>query len=219
MIIAIDGPTGTGKTTVAREVARRLSFKYFDTGAMYRSLTHALLKAHVDIKDEAALLKFLETFDFSFEGDRYFVSKEEVTDFIRQGEVTAFVSAVSAIPVVRQKLVMLQRTLANQGPAVVEGRDIGTVVFPDAEVKIFLTGRPEVRAKRRFLELTRKYPEKSLGLTCEEVQKSLEKRDAMDSSRDLSPLRQARNAIVIDTSDLSIQQVVDKIVEIIHGLK
>lgn len=216
MIIAIDGPTGTGKTTVARALARKLSLPYFDTGAMYRSLTYALLKAKIDVNDETALKDFLKTFDFTFEGDRYFVKGEEVTAFIRQSQVTQAVSPISAIPLVREKLVSLQRQLGERGSAVFEGRDIGTVVFPKAEIKIFLTGRPEVKARRRFLEFKEKYPEKSQGLTLEKVLNDLEKRDALDSSRDLSPLCQAKDAICIDTSDLTIEEVVFKILEIVQ---
>lgn len=223
MIITIDGPIATGKSTIAKALAREIGYIYFDTGAMYRCVTYGILKHQINFDDPESLKHFLDTFSFEIKikhGDRhYFVDQEDVTDRIRLDEVTTAVSKVSAIRSVREKLVALQREHAVGVNAVFEGRDMGTVVFPDAQVKIFLTGRPEVRAKRRFDELKNKYPEESKDLTLEKALEDLNRRDKYDTTREESPLKQAPDALVIDTSDLSVEEIIFRILEFKDTMK
>lgn len=223
MIITIDGQIATGKSTVAKKLAQEIGFIYFDTGAMYRCATYGALKEHVNVDDPAQLDEFLKRFTFDIKirrGDRfYYVGDEDVTDKIRGHEVTAFVSKVSAIPAVRKKLVETQQKYAQGVNAVFEGRDMGTVVFPDAFVKVFLTGRLDVRAKRRFDELKAKYPKDSENLTLEQAEADIIKRDNYDMSRETSPLCQAPDAFVVDTSDLTVDEIVFNILEYKDSLK
>lgn len=218
MIITIDGPIATGKSTIAKRLAHEVGFIYFDTGAMYRCLTYGVLKHKVNIEDPNALNEFLNHFRFEIKvkhGDRtYLVDDEDVTLKIRGSEVTSAVSKVSAIPAVREKLVALQREWAVGVNAVFEGRDMGSIVFPQAQLKIFLTGRPEVRAARRFAELREKFPEETANLTVQKVQEEIEARDAYDSDREASPLKQAEDACVVDTSDLTLDEIILKILEL-----
>lgn len=217
MIITIDGPIATGKSTIAKRLAYDIGFIYFDTGAMYRCLTYAILKHKVNAEDPNALADFLSNFKFEIKikhGERfYYVDDEDVSLKIRGAEVTSAVSKISAIAAVREKLVALQREWAVGVNAVFEGRDMGSVVFPQAQLKIFLTGRPEVRAARRFAELREKFPEETKDLTVQKVQEEIEARDAYDSKREISPLRQADDACVIDTSDLTLDEIILKILE------
>jgi CMP/dCMP kinase len=223
MIITIDGPIATGKSTLAKTLAHEIGFIYFDTGAMYRCVAYGILKNKININDPAQLKEFLNLFKFDIKikhGERrYFVDEVDVTDKIRLREVTSAVSQSSAKPEVREKLVALQRQFAVGVNAVFEGRDMGTVVFPDAQVKIFLTGRPEVRAKRRFDELKLKYPEETKDLTLEQALEDLNQRDSYDTSREISPLKQASDALVIDTSDLTIEEIIFKILEFKDSMK
>lgn len=223
MIITIDGPVATGKSGVARKLAESIGFVFFDTGAMYRSLTYGILKHKINIHQPEQLQQFLDHFKFEIKnlrGERlYFSEGEEITQKIRGIEVTQAVSEVSANKSVRDKLIEIQRQLAVGVNAVFEGRDMGTFVFPDAALKIFLTGRDEVRAKRRFDEWKSKFPEETKTLTLEKCLEDLNKRDAYDSSREHSPLCQAKDAYVIDTSDLTIDEVVYRILEIKDSLK
>lgn len=218
MIITIDGSIATGKSTIARKLALEVGYIYFDTGAMYRSLTYALMKNGVSLDDEEAIKDFLSSFTFEIKikhGERhYYVGDEDVTNVIRTPEVTGNVSKVSALGFVREKLVELQRTLALGVNAVFEGRDMGSVVFPQADLKIFLTGRPEVRAKRRYDELQKKFPELMKGITLEQCLKEINERDSYDMHRENSPLIKADNAFEVDTSDLTPDEVVFKILEI-----
>lgn len=211
MIITIDGPAGTGKTTVARRVAECLHFAYFDTGAMYRIVSWMILQEKVDLTDDLSIRRILEAFleKFQIEGGRYYVGDKDVTQEIRMQEVTAFVSPVSTLPAVREVLSKLQRAFAQRGDAVFEGRDMGTVVFPDAEIKIFLTARPEIRAQRRLAELLAKNP----NLNEEQVLADIMRRDTIDSTRAIAPLRCPEDAYQIDTSDYSIDEVIDKILQ------
>lgn len=217
MIITIDGPIATGKSTIAIRLAREIGFIFFDTGAMYRCLTYGVLKQHVNIDDPKALEEFLKNFNFEIKikhGDRhYLVEGEDVSLKIRGAEVTAAVSKISALPAVREKLVALQREWAIGVNAVFEGRDMGTVVFPKAELKIFLTGRPEVRAARRYAELRSKFPVETTNLTVEKILEEINARDAYDMQRENSPLKQADDACVVDTSDLSLDEIILKILE------
>lgn len=223
MIITIDGQIATGKSTIAKTLAREIGYIYMDTGAMYRCLTYAVLKKHIDVDNPEELAKFLREFKFvmriKHEAKHYFVDNEDVTDKIRLGDVTAAVSKVSAIKEVREKLVALQRELAEGVNCVIEGRDMGTTVFPEAGLKVFLTGRPEVRAKRRFDELKSKFPEESANLTIEQTLKEINERDHYDMNRSISPLKQPAGAFVVDTSDKSIQDIVLEILEYKDSLK
>lgn len=223
MIITIDGPIATGKSTIAKTLAREIGFIYFDTGAMYRCVAYAVLKKGIDVDDLKQLEALLK--DFSFEvkhhlGEKqYLIEGVDVTNEIRSESVTGSVSKVAAIREVREKLVALQREWATGVNAVFEGRDMGTVVFPEAEIKVFLTGRPEVRAQRRFDELRKKFPEETKDLTLQQALEDINRRDTSDSSREISPLIQAPDAFVVDTSDLSIEEIVFKILEYKDTLK
>ncbi|MFA6916392.1 MAG: (d)CMP kinase [Parachlamydiales bacterium] len=218
MIITIDGSIATGKSTIARKLAQEIGYIYFDTGAMYRSLACVLMKNHVNLDDAEAIRSFLPFFDFDIKirhGERcYLVNNEDVTLAIRTPEVTNNVSKVAALPFVREKLVDLQRHLALGVNAVFEGRDMGSVVFPEADLKIYLTGRPEVRAKRRYDELQKKFPELMKDVTLEQCLEEINTRDNYDMKREASPLIKAENAFEVDTSDLSPDEVVFKILEI-----
>lgn len=217
MIITIDGPIATGKSTIAKKLAASIGFIYFDTGAMYRCCTYSVIKNHVNIDNPEELQRFLDAFDFDIKvklGDkRYFVNGEDVTNAIRLDEVTSQVSRVSANREVREKMMQLQREHAQGVNAVFEGRDMGTVVFPEAQLKIYLTGRNEVRAKRRYEEMKAKFPEESKDLTEEKVLQDLLARDEYDTNRDISPLRKAADACEVDTSDMTLDEIVFKILE------
>lgn len=217
MIITIDGPVATGKSTIAKKLAESIGYIYYDTGAMYRAVALQALRKKIDINDLNALDELLKTFDFRIKFNRgersYVLNGEDITNDIRTEEVSNFASKVSAIPQVREKLVQLQRSLAQGLNAVFEGRDMGTIVFPDASLKIYLTGRDDVRAKRRFEELKVKYPDTCQNLTMDQVLKDLHDRDEFDMNRPISPLKKADDAYEIDTSDLSIDEVVFKILE------
>lgn len=219
MIIAIDGPSGTGKSTVARGVAKRLGFIFFDTGAMYRSFSWHLLQQGISPSDEKAIRQAISQFRFDIQtdsegGKHYFVDGIEVSQQIRTQEISTLASQISTWPFVRQALVKIQREFGSTHSAVFEGRDMGTVVFPDAEVKIFLTARASVRADRRYRELLLKFPDLADSLSREQILREIEERDLADSSREISPLRQAADARLIDTSDLTAEQVIDRIVHL-----
>ncbi|MBP9841488.1 MAG: (d)CMP kinase [Simkaniaceae bacterium] len=198
MIITIDGPAGTGKSTVSKAVAQKLGFTYFNTGALYRALAYETDRTKKDPVEVA------RDFPFRIEGDRYFIRDQDVTEVIRSPEVTRLSSLYSAIPAVREGILHFQKTFALQGNTVFEGRDLGTVVFPSAEVKIFLTATPEKRAERRFKE--------SKGVTFEEVLEDLKERDFADTHRKVAPLKQAVDAHLIDTTNLTVNEVVDQII-------
>lgn len=225
MIITIDGPVATGKSAVAKKLAESIGYIFFDTGAMYRTVTYGILKYHIDIQQADELQQFLDQFPSKFDikivnrEKKYFFENEEVTQLIRHADVTQIVSEVSAYKSVREKLIALQRELAVGVNAVFEGRDMGTVAFPDASLKIFLTGRNEIRAKRRFDELKTKYPQDFQSLTLEQCLEDINKRDAYDTQREHSPLIQAQDAYVIDTSDWTIEEVVSLILEYKDSIK
>lgn len=217
MIITLDGKVATGKSTIAKMVAEAIGFIYFDTGAMYRALTYGLLKKNVSIEDAPPLQYFLESFTFDIKNHkghrRYFFEQEDISEAIRGEKVTSIVSSVSALRPVREKLVAIQREMAVGINAVFEGRDMGTVVFPQATLKVFLTGDSAVRAKRRYEELVTKFPEEKAHLSLESCLAEIEKRDALDSTRENSPLREPEGALVIDTTLLSPKEVVKKILD------
>lgn len=219
-VIAIDGPAGSGKSSVSREVARRLGTRYLDTGAMYRALTWAVLQRGADPDDPAQVCTVLEdvTITSGTDPDKPTITVDgiDVSGPIRGDDVTAAVSAVSAVPEVRARLVTMQRAHVAEAEngIVVEGRDIGSVVLPDATVKVFLTASPAVRAQRRAAQDER---ERDQVRDVRETQSALQARDAVDSSRAVSPLTAAQDATVLDTSDLGFADVVDAIVNLTRG--
>lgn len=217
MIITIDGPSGTGKTTVARRVADKLHFVYFDTGAMYRCFTWFVLEHNIEINDSSAIEDLLKKFTFNIVekngAKQYFVGEKNATEIIRSRPVTAHVSAVSALEQVRAYLLTIQHRFAQKQNAVFEGRDLGTVVFPNAELKIFLTADPEIRAERRLNEMLEKRSEEARALNRDQMLVDIMRRDEYDSTREIAPLRCPADALQIDTTHLSIDQVVDQIVK------
>ena len=218
MIVAIDGPAGAGKSTVAREVARRLGAAYLDTGAMYRALTLLAVRRGVAASDGEALVALARQHPVEIvptgDGDRVFVDGEDVTAEIRTPEVAALVSEVSAHPGVREQMVAAQRALMSRGNWVSDGRDVGSTVWPDAEVKVFLTASPEERARRRCAELA------VSGMELDEAQvlADVRRRDELDTTREASPLRVADGAVVIDSSDLDARDVADRVMSLVAAL-
>ena len=217
MIVAIDGPAGSGKSTVAREVARRLGFTYLDSGAMYRAVTLAALDADADLDDGLALGGLAQGLDIELrrrdeDNAQVIVDGRDVSDAIRAPRVTGASSTVAAHPDVRAALLAKQRALMAAGDYVVEGRDIGTVVAPGAPVKAFLTADPEERARRRASELERR----GLSIDRAEVRAAIEQRDMLDSTRSSAPLRRADDAELIDTTGLDAGQVADRIMELVE---
>ena len=208
-VIAMDGPGGSGKTTIARSIAMQLELPHLDTGAYYRAATVAVLRAGLDPEDSGAVVDLTEALDLRYAQGRMLLDGDDVSDEIRSEATTLAVSAVSAIPPVRARLVALQREWVTEhgGSAVVEGRDIGTVVFPDASLKLFITARPEVRAMRRAGEVA---GDREL------IRQDLVRRDTIDSSRSVAPLQRADDAIEIDTSDLSIDEVISQVLNLVH---
>lgn len=211
MVVAIDGPSGVGKSTVSRAVAAALGVPYLDTGAYYRLATLVTLRSGGNPADPAAVLRVLDGIDIDFAGGRLRVDGSDVSAELRSPEVTAAVSVVAAHTEVRAAVVELQRdwVARHGGDAVVEGRDIGTVVFPEAPIKVFLTADPDVRARRRAAD-----PEAE-GHTVEGILEQIARRDQADSSRETSPLRAADDAVTIDTSELSIADVVRQILDLV----
>ncbi|ORW70188.1 (d)CMP kinase [Mycobacterium saskatchewanense] len=217
VVVAIDGPAGTGKSSVSRGLARALDARYLDTGAMYRMVTLAVLRAGVDPTDAEAVASVAAaarmSVDYDPAGDRYYLDNEDVSVEIRGDEVTRAVSAVSSVPAVRKRLVALQRAMAEGNDSVVvEGRDIGTVVLPDAPVKIFLTASAETRARRRNDQNV------ATGLAddYDAVLADVRRRDHLDSTRAVSPLRAAPDAVVLDTSDMTETQVIAHVLDLVR---
>lgn len=211
MNIAIDGPAGAGKSTIAKLIAKKLNYVYVDTGAMYRSIALYFLENDVNDKDEVAVESACQNIDVRIayvDGEQQvFLNDKNVSKEIRQEKVGNMASVVAAKPVVRAKLLDLQRDLAAKQDVVMDGRDIGTFVLPNAEVKVYLTASVETRAMRRHLELVEKGQEADL----EQIMKDIEQRDYQDMNREIAPLKQAEDAYFLDSSDMSIDQVVDKI--------
>lgn len=214
-IIAVDGPAGSGKSTISKIVAKKLGFTYLDTGAMYRMVTYAVLKNGINLENENELIKLLNEIKLDIEKDKFYLDREDVSDVIRKEEVTNNVSKVAAIKLVREKLVYMQRDISNGKKVILDGRDIGTVVFPQAELKIFLVASPEERAKRRVKE----FLEKGIDTNYEKVLEEIKERDHMDSTRKESPLTQAEDAVLIDTSFMNIDQVSEEIIKLVENNK
>ncbi|MGA8254353.1 MAG: (d)CMP kinase [Mycobacterium sp.] len=217
IVVAIDGPAGTGKSSVSRGLAQALGARYLDTGAMYRMVTLAVLRAGVAPTDAEAVAQIASTVQMSVDddpgGDRCYLAGEDVSAEIRRDAVTRAVSAVSSVPAVRARLVDLQRRMANgAGSVVVEGRDIGTVVLPDAPVKIFLTASAETRARRRNDQNFAA----GLANDYEGVLADVRRRDHLDSTRAVSPLRAASDAVIVDTSDMTEESVIAHLLELVE---
>lgn len=208
--IAIDGPAASGKSTVAKEVAKALNYIYIDSGAMYRALTLKALRLNIDVKDEKSLVEMTKVSKITLDGVRIYLDDEDVSEAIRSIDVTNNVSAVSSYEGVREEMVNLQKEYGKMGGIVMDGRDIGTTVFPNAELKIFQIASVEERANRRYKENVKK------GIACDldTLKEEIKVRDFKDSTRSVSPLRKASDAIELDTSNLEPNEVVDKIVEL-----
>lgn len=215
MNIAIDGPAGAGKSTIAKLVADKKGFIYVDTGAMYRSIALYIIENDIDSDNEDAIKAACDNIDINIKYvDRVqhiYLNGEDVSTAIRREEVGNMASKVATKKVVREKLLNLQRELAASNDVIMDGRDIGTFVLPNAELKIYLTASVYTRAKRRFDQLVEKGETPDLG----KIEEDIEKRDYQDMHRDIAPLKQAEDAILIDTSDMTIEEVVDKIISLI----
>ncbi|MGH2405145.1 MAG: (d)CMP kinase [bacterium] len=215
-VVAIDGPLASGKSTVARGVAARLSFGYVDTGAMYRSVALVAIRRGIDLAHAASVTAVAESLGIEFRGgpngQRVILDGEDVTDAIRTPEVSDGASIVSVVPGVRAAMVATQRALGARGGVVMEGRDIGTVVFPDADVKVFLEASLESRARRRYEELRAR----GIDIDLDEVRRAQAERDRRDSTREHSPMRPAPDAIVIDTTERTAEDVVGTIIRIVQ---
>ena len=212
--IAIDGPAGAGKSTIAKKLAADLGYVYVDTGAMYRAMAYYFLQHNIDAKDENAIAAACPDVDVTITYEngeqQVLLNGENVNGVIRNEEVGNMASSTSVYPVVRKKLVELQRQLAKSADVIMDGRDIGTCVLPDAQVKIYLTASSATRAKRRYDELTEK------GVSCDlaEIEKDIIDRDYRDMHRETSPLRQAEDAVLVDSSEMNIDEVVDAIYQV-----
>lgn len=219
MKVAIDGPAGAGKSSIAKAVSKKLGFVYIDTGAMYRAVAVYAIENGIEIKEENFTQEVLDDIkiDIAYEDgtQKIYLLGKDVSERIREADVSIGASNVAVIPAVRLKLVELQRTLAEKTSVIMDGRDIGTYVLPDAEVKIFLTASSDVRAKRRLLEMK----EKGMEADFETVKRDIEYRDKNDSEREFAPLRQAEDAVLVDTSDMTIEEVINRITEIIREEK
>ena len=215
--VAIDGPAGAGKSTVAKIVSRELGYIYVDTGAMYRAIALFFLRKGISAEDRPAMEAALPEIDVSIRyvdgAQQVLLNGEDVSGLIRTEEVGNMASAASAFPPVREKLLSLQRSLAEREPVVMDGRDIGTVVLPDADTKIYLTASVEVRAKRRFKELA----EKGIAADLDEVARDIEARDYRDMHRETAPLKQAEDAVLVDSSDMTLAEVCGTILSIARG--
>ena len=206
--IAIDGPAGAGKSTIAKAVASALEFVYIDTGAMYRAVGLASVRAGIDTTDAEGVASILDKLVINIkhgaQGQLIYLNGEDVSQEIRMPEISVAASNVAVIPAVRLKLVELQRELAQNDNVIMDGRDIGTYVLPDAKLKIFLTASPEARAKRRYLELK----EKGVATTLEEVFEDMAYRDKNDSGREFAPLKPAEDSVMVDSTELTLEQTV-----------
>ena len=209
--VAIDGPGGTGKSTMAKDLARRIGYVYVDTGAMYRSIALKSIRTGVDAEDEPAVVDMLANTVIDFEDNRVYLDGEDVSGLIRTGEISMAASTISKLGPVRAKVDEVSRRLASTKNVVMEGRDIGTAVIPDAEVKIFMTADSAIRARRRYNQLL----EQGKPADLEEIKADIEKRDYQDSHREINPLKQADDAVFMDTSDMSIEENIDAVCELI----
>lgn len=215
--IAIDGPAGAGKSTIAKEIAKRLEFVYVDTGAMYRALALDCIRKGIDSADEVSISKACSEASVTIKylnGEQcVLLNEENVNSFIRTEEVSKMTSSISVYKTVREKLTNLQRNLAKSENVIMDGRDIGTTVLPNADVKVYLTASPYIRALRRYEQIKDKYPEESL----EKIEQEIIERDYRDMNRKIAPLKQASDAVLIDTSEISVEEAIQKIINIIKN--
>ncbi len=215
LIVAIDGPAGSGKSTIAKLLAKKYDLTYIDTGAMYRMITLYLLENNIDINDLKEVERVLNTVNLDMQGDKFYLDNVDVSTKIREKRINDNVSKVASIKTVRSNLVDLQRKISNNKDVILDGRDVGTVIFPNAQVKIFLIASPEERARRRYNE----FLEKKTEITYNEVLKSIKERDHIDSTRDESPFVKADDAIELDSTNLTIEDVVNFISKEIEKAK
>ena len=215
LIVAIDGPAGSGKSTIAKLLAKKYNLTYIDTGAMYRMITLYLLENNIDISDLKEIERVLNTVNLDMQGDKFYLDNVDVSTKIREKRINDNVSKVASIKIVRSNLVDLQRKISNNKDVILDGRDVGTVIFPNAQVKIFLIASPEERARRRYNE----FLEKKTEITYDEVLKSIKERDHIDSTRDESPFVKADDAIELDSTNLTIEDVVNFISKEIEKAK
>lgn len=217
LVIAIDGPAGTGKGTVTKIIAEKLNLIYIDTGAMYRAVTLKALRNNIKPKEPEKLKEMLEKISIKLKRkdnkQQVLLDGEDVSDEIRTTKVDSWVAKYSAVKQVREKMTPLQREMKSQGNIIMEGRDIGTAVFPDADVKIYLDASLEERANRRYKQNL----EKGMDCTYDEILAGIKERHILETTREISPLRQAEDAIYIDTTELTIDEVVEKIIQVIEG--
>ena len=215
LIVAIDGPAGSGKSTIAKLLAKKYDLTYIDTGAMYRMITLYLLENNIDINDLKEVERVLNTVNLDMQGDKFFLDNVDVSTKIREKRINDNVSKVASIKIVRSNLVDLQRKISNNKDVILDGRDVGTVIFPNAQVKIFLIASPEERARRRYNE----FLEKKTEITYDEVLKSIKERDHIDSTRDESPFVKSDDAIELDSTNLTIEDVINFISKEIEKAK
>jgi cytidylate kinase len=214
MIIALDGPAGSGKSTIAKLIANKLSIEYLDTGAMYRAITYKILRENINYNDSEILIAFLCNTDIDFIDNQIYLDGENISEQIRTPEVTENVSTIASISQVREVLVDFQRRIAENRNIVMDGRDIGTKVIPNTKYKFFITASLEERARRRFVEMKTK----GFDVELEEIKEAIDLRDKADSQREDSPLVMASDAKLIDTTGKTINQVVDAVIEEINNL-
>ena len=212
MIIAIDGPAGAGKSTIAKLLAKQLGFLYIDTGAMYRALTLKAIEEKIDAKDTKRLIQLTQNTNIDLKnsadgGLKVMLDGKDVSALIREPRITKLVSDVAKIKEVRQIMLKLQRKLGQEGDSILDGRDIGTVVFPDADKKFYLDASPQERVRRRHQELN----ELGQKVSCEDVHKDIQNRDTIDSTREFAPLKKADDAVYIDTTNMPIEEVVKEL--------
>lgn len=214
--VAVDGPAGAGKSSISKIVAKKLGYLYIDTGAMYRSVTWAVLHNHIDVNNQKAVEALLPELDLTMEASddscKVFISGQDVTDFIRTPQVNNAVSIVASYKGVRQYLVERQRLMAEAGGVILDGRDIGSVVLPNAELKIYLTASVEARAMRRYLEVKGTVNEQTL----EDIKESVMQRDDMDKNRKESPLIQVEDAVLVDSSEMTFDETVEHILHLVQ---
>ena len=210
--VAIDGPGGTGKSSIAKAVAERLGLEYIDTGAMYRAMGLKSLRMGVSPEDVVAVEKMLEDTVLDFNDNHMYLDGEDVSGLIRTNEISMAASNISKLPCVRAKADALSKHLASTRNVIMEGRDIGTIVIPDAEVKIFMTAAPEVRAKRRYLQLL----DAGKPADYDQIFDEIQQRDYQDSHRDYHPLKQADDAVLLDTSDMSKEENIEAVIDLIR---
>jgi len=212
-VVTVDGPAGAGKSSVTRRLAKRLNFHYLDSGALYRAIAYCMDKNGIAPVENERLLKYLESMSVRIDGGGVFVNGEDVAPYIRSPRVDGLVSLYSSIKPVREALLGLQRDQVNYGNLVTEGRDTGTVVFPGADVKFFLTATPEARAERRYKELLKK----GEAVLYDEILAQIRERDRMDTGREIAPLKEPAGSIRVDTSSMNEDEVVDHLTAVVHS--